>query len=330
MMQTLNKSTRQSLHSVVLLLVLLAISSSVFGGQEKQAVLDSLWIRASSGELKYRDLVEPSKKALVEMPGQSITYLVTKLDTKSAREMQTLVDIFKGIGGVAVEALVEALSSNNHDVVRLACRCLGPIEDERATAALLNLFFQEDFRVRSEAVKAVGEIGDTIATEEVIEMLSDSTETVRKSASVALGKIGNKKGIKPLIAALGDEHFSVRYTAVTSLVNLSPAANLELVQELGNLLQRKESENLTDQEDLRLYFTIQSLGEMKEREVLGSLERILQTDDDWACRAFGAEALGEIGDLSAVSSLEKAKEKENNPFALTKIESAIEKLKKEF
>ncbi|TET66429.1 MAG: HEAT repeat domain-containing protein [Candidatus Zixiibacteriota bacterium] len=330
MMETWNESSRKSLHSVVLLLVLLAMSSPVFGQQEQQAVLDSLWIRASSGELKYRDLVEPSKQALAEMPEQSVPYLVGKLDTRSAREMHTLVDIFKRIGPAAVESLVEALSSDNHDVVRLACRCLGPIEDKKATPPLLNLFLEEDFRVRSAAVKAVGEIGDTIATEEVIQMLSDSTETVRKSASVALGKIGDRKAIKPLVVALGDKHFSVRYTAVNSLGSLSPEANEELLQELENLLQKKQSESLTEEESFHLYFVVQALGELKEKKAVGFLQEMLQVDDDWACRAFAAEALGEIGEITVVSSLEEAREKERNPFALTKIESAIDKLREEF
>lgn len=329
-METWNESSRKSFHSVVLLLVLLAMSSPVFGQQEQQAVLDSLWIRASSGELKYRDLVEPSKKALAEMPEQSVPYLVGKLDTRSAREMHTLVDIFKRIGPAAVEFLVEALSSDNHDVVRLACRCLGPIEDEKATPPLLNLFLEEDFRVRSAAVKAVGEIGDTIATEEVIQMLSDSTETVRKSASVALGKIGDRKAIKPLVVALGDKHFSVRYTAVNSLGSLSPEANEELLRELENLLQKKQSESLTEEESIHLYFVTQALGEIKDKKAVGFLQEMLQVDDDWACRAFAAEALGEIGKVSVLSSLREAKEREKNRFALAKIESAIEKLNEEF
>lgn len=330
MAATRRENCRVLLRILILFLTALVVASPVFGEQVEQAVLDSLWIRASSGELKYRDLVEPSKKALAEMPEQSVPYLVGKLDTRSAREMHTLVDIFKRIGPAAVEPLVEALSSDNHDIVRLGCRCLGPIEDKRATPPLLNLFLEEDFRVRSAAVKAVGEIGDTIATEEVIQMLSDSTETVRKSASVALGKIGDRKAIKPLVVALGDKHFSVRYTAVNSLGSLSPEANEELLRELENLLQKKQSESLTEEESFHLYFVVQALGELKEKKAVGFLQEMLQVDDDWACRAFAAEALGEIGEITVVSSLEKAREKERNPFALTKIESAIDKLREEF
>ncbi|MFQ5869774.1 MAG: HEAT repeat domain-containing protein, partial [Candidatus Zixiibacteriota bacterium] len=329
MAATRRENSRVLPRILILFLTALVVASPVFGQQEQQAVLDSLWIRASSGELKYRNLVEPSKKALAEMPEQSVPYLVGKLDTRSAREMHTLVDIFKKIGPAAVESLVEALSSDNHDVVRLGCRCLGPIKDKRATPPLLNLFLEEDFRVRSAAVKAVGEIGDTIATEEVIQMLCDSTETVRKSASVALGKIGHRKATGPLITALGDEHFSVRYTAVNSLASLSPEANEELLRELENLLQRKESQSLTEGESFHLYFVVQALGEIKEKKAVAFLQKLVRVDDDWACRAFAAEALGEIGEITVVFSLEEAREKERNPFALTKIESAIEKLNEE-
>lgn len=317
------------LGSLVLLLVALAMSSPVFGEQQEQAVLDSLWIRASSGEVRYRDLVEPSKQALVEMAEQAVPYLVGELDTRSAREMHTLVDIFKRIGSPAVEDLVEALSSDNHDVVRLACRCLGPIEDEKATEPLLNLLGEDDFRVRAAAVKAIGEIGDSIATEQVIGMLTDSTETVRKSASVALGKIGDREAVEALIAALGDEHFSVRYTAVTSLVSFSPEANDKLLRELESLLTKRQTGDLAQEENSRLYFVVQCLGEMKERNALPLLREVLMVEDDWACRAFAAEALGEIGEASTLSSLKEAKKRETNPFALTKIKSAIERLKKE-
>lgn len=291
--------------------------------------MDSLWIRASSGELKYRDLVEPSKQSLVEMAEQSVPYLVGKLDTRSAREMHTLVDIFKRIGSPAVEDLIEALNSDNHDVVRLACRCLGPIEDRKATEPLLKLLSEDDFRVRAASVEAVGEIGDSVATEEVIEMLTDSTETVRRSASVALGKIGDREAVEALIAALGDEHFSVRYTAAASLVSLSPEANEKLIRELGSLLEKRQIGDLAQEESCRLYFVVQCLGEMKERSALPPLQEVLMVEDDWACRAFAAEALAEIGEVSTLSSLKEAKERETNPFALTKIESAIDRLKEE-
>jgi len=118
----------------------------------------------------------------------------------------------------------------------------------------------------------------------------------------------------------------VRYTAVTALVSLSPEANQELIQRLESLLQKKESEKLIDEEKIRLYFVIQSLGELKEMKAVGLLEKIVKVDDDWACRAFAAEALAEIGEVSALSSLREAREKEENRFALTKIEAAIEKL----
>jgi HEAT repeat protein len=209
----------------------------------------------------------------------------------------------------------------------LACRCLGPIEDKRATGPLLTLLDEDDFRVRAASIEAIGQVRDTLATQEVIEMLTDSSETVRKSASVALGKIGDKKGVEALIAALGDEHFSVRYTAVASLLSLSPEANEKLVRELRSLLDKRRTGDLAEEENCRLYFVVQCLGEMKERNALPALQEVLTVEDDWACRAFAAEALAEIGEVSTLPSLKEAKERETNPFALTKIESAVERLK---
>jgi HEAT repeat protein len=328
-MQAKGKNLGTPLGSLILMLVAVTISSPAFGEEQEQPILDSLWIRASSGELKYRDLVERSKQSLVEMAEQSVPYLVGKLDTKGAREMHTLVDIFKRIGSPAVDDLIESLRSENHDVVRLACRCLGPIEDKRATEPLLTLLEEDDFRVRAASVEAIGKIGDSIATEQVIEMLRDSSETVRKSASVALGKIGDREAVGPLIDALGDEHFSVRYTAVASLVSLSPEANEKLVRELRSLLEKRQIGQLAEKENSRLYFMVQYLGEMKERNALPLLREVLMVEDDWACRAFAAEALAQIGELSTLSSLEAARERETNPFALSKIESAIEKVKEE-
>jgi len=142
-------------------------------------VVNDLFMKASSGEVQFRDLVEPSKEDLISMGAAAVPQMITKLSTEDARERHTVEAIFKGIGDPAVPALIKALSTDNLYQLRLASSCLGKIGNRDATPHLLGLFWHKEHTVRSATITAVGDIKDSSAVGDVINKLNDEAETVR-------------------------------------------------------------------------------------------------------------------------------------------------------
>lgn len=258
------------------------------------AKVDDLFMKASSGEVQFRDLVEPAKKELIEMGEKAVPQMITKLKTEDARERQTVEAIFKEIGDPAVPYLIEALNTDNLYQLRLASSCLGKIGNDRATEHLLKLFSYTEHTVRSSAVTAVGDIGDTTAVEEVIAMLGDKAETVRKSAAVSLGKIGQPSAIETLIKALDDPHFSVRYSAAGSLVKIGEQAGEKLLEEHERL-----SSNA-------LYYALDVWAALKYKRAFKPIKDFLKSDDN-RLRGFTLIAMAQIDSPKAEKIVTKYK-----------------------
>jgi HEAT repeat protein len=262
------------------------------------AKVDDLFMKASSGEVQFRDLVEPAKEELIEMGEKAVPRMITKLKTEDARERHTVEDIFKKIGDPAVPYLIEALNTDNLYQLRLASSCLGKIGNDSATGHLLKLFNHTEHTVRSSAVTAVGDIGDTMAVDEVIEILGDQAETVRKSAAVSLGKIGHPAAIETLIKALDDSHFSVRYSAAGSLVKIGGQAGETLLDKHDRL-----SSNA-------LYYALDVWAALKYKRAFKSLKEFLKSEDR-RLRGFTMIAMAQIDPQKAKKIVTKHKSEDD-------------------
>lgn len=262
------------------------------------AKVDDLFMKASSGEVQFRDLVEPAKKELIEMGEKAVPQMITKLKTEDARERHTVEYIFKEIGDTAIPYLIEALDTDNLYQLRLASSCLGKIGNDRATEHLLKLFTHTEHTVRSSAATAIGNIGDTTAVDEVIEILADETETVRKSAAVALGKIGHPSAIETLTGALDDPHFSVRYSAAGSMVKIGEQAGKTLLEKHENL-----SSNA-------LYYALDVWAALKYKNAFKVLKDFIKSEDN-RLRGFALIAMARIDPRKAKKIVAKYESDEN-------------------
>ena len=299
----------------LLLGIVLALCATSWSEDLKSKV-DELFLKASSGEERYRDLVEPSKKALIEMGQDAVPYLIEKLGTQDAREILTLIEILGRIGEPAVLPLIEVLKSDNKDKVKTASRILGDIKNKRAVQPLSDLLSNSDYNIRANACASLGKIGDTTVLNEVMSLLNDSVEVVRKSAAVSLGDLNNPRAIDALIKALKDRHFSVRLTASNSLVRLGKPA----VDPLLQVLKDKE-------EDAR-YLSIESLGKIKDPRAIPFLIDELKSQD-WAERGFAVEALMNMEDQKGIDAVRRMQPTETHPFVKRKIKESLAKLETE-
>ena len=278
-------------------------------------MVDSLFIRASSGEVKYRDLVEPSKQALIDLGARAIPQMLTKLKTHDAREMLTVSDIFKGIGEIAVDSLNVRIKSNDDFVRRLAIRCLGEIGSPKAVGPLIAGSQHEDWRTRSGIMTALGQIGVQAGASTATAGLDDTDELVVTSAAVACGKIIN--GIEPqkLVSSLNHPYYGVRYCAMNSLVMIGEPAIKPLIDFLSS-----------GKWQTGLVYAVGALGKIGTKSALPVFESYIKSED-WSLRASVAEALGNIHEKKSRKILELALRGENHPYVLAKIESSLAKLR---
>lgn len=308
-------SWRLSFHLLFVLVVLFLLSSNLLAQNTPATaeIVDSLFVRASSGEVKYRHLVEPSKEVIIEMGGAAVSQMLTKLDTRDAREMHTVVDIFKGIGEVAVDSLVNQMDSQDSFTRRLAIRCLGEIESSKAVRPLSELANHDDFRTRAGIMTALGKIASPDAASTVVKGLYDHDEIVATAAAVACGNI--KEAIDPahLIISLSHPYYGVRYSACRSLIEFGDIA----VEPLINHLKSKP-------DDISTSYAIEALGGIGSTKTLKILKKTIKSDD-WEIRASTAEALSKIKKSKKI--LNKALKSEAHPFVIGKIRSSLANIK---
>ncbi|MBU1318154.1 MAG: HEAT repeat domain-containing protein [candidate division Zixibacteria bacterium] len=294
---------------VLLILTVAAIASHAAASTIDDKV-DDLFLKASSGEIRYQDIVQPSKDELIEMGSDAVPRLVTKLSSEDARERNTLVDIFRGIGALAVPALIEALETDNLYALRNALQCLGEIGERDATESLLRYFTDEHHSVRSAAVTAVGRCHDSSAVDPCVNLLSDSVESVRKSAAVALGRIEDARATGPLIRALDDVHFSVRMSAARSLTSIGSPACDALLNKCDSLSVMAKS----------LAFEVWANSAYRPAaEIL--LSETYSTDPH--VRGFAVVALASVSDEKARDRIEKLSETETDLFVLSRLRAAM-------
>ena len=110
------------------LIIFLLVSTSLLFADTKSEI-DRLFRQASSGEIRFTKLVQPSKDSLAARGDTAAKYLVDKLNTTDAREALTLVDIYRGIGTKSTPYLVAALKTDNKYQLRTTCRCLADVKD---------------------------------------------------------------------------------------------------------------------------------------------------------------------------------------------------------
>jgi HEAT repeat protein len=209
---------------IILVGILFLIAVPAVFSSDVDNKVDSLFIIASSGEIRYRDMVKPAIDSIAAMGEKAVPRMIEKYDTKDARESHAVSNILEKIGSPAVPYLLEALNVDDAEKISRICYTLGNIKDSSAVDGIIDVCENDDWRARSGAVGALGKIGDRRADETVIRFLSDSVETVRKSAAVAAGRLMIEDAARSLVHMLGDSFYGARMTASESLVKLGEKA----------------------------------------------------------------------------------------------------------
>jgi HEAT repeat protein len=286
---------------------------------------EELFVRASSAELQYADVLEPARRLLVERHAESVPYLITKLDTDEPRERIALENLFQRIGGNAVPELVDALAaeSRRDDTTRgarLAAYVLARIGDRAAIPPLVEQARHDDWKLRSSIADALGHLGDAESVDTLVELLGDADSSVRKAAAASLDRIARdapplvlEAGRDALSLALDDEFYGVRFAASDALGRLGD----EIVSDVSDLA-------LSGTPRVRL-MALRTLGLIGGRDALRGIARHLE-DDDWAVRAHAAEAAGNVGvtSRSVRKKLQEMATGDEHPLVASKARASLE------
>lgn len=303
-------------------LSLLSLLSATAHAETDSARVDRLFMWASDGNIRHREMVEPAKDSLGQMGAYAAPWLARKLTTSDARERLTLADVFEKIGLPATPFLLPYLDAPGEDTPRNAARCLERIKDTAAVMSLLAHMDHPEYSVRSQVATALGKTGDIRALGALSDHLrQDQDSDVRKSCAVALGgleygALGDKGATaayeSPLLAALRDSFFGVRQAAQQSLIKLG-------VQDPDLILVLIDDTSSTAQAQVARHSALVAMGGSDAYSVRRYLESLLKSDD-FLIRGFAVEALGLSNSAKSVDPIAQLKKRETNPFVIAQID----------
>jgi HEAT repeat protein len=283
------------------------------------SLVDRLFIQASSGEIKYRDLVQPSKDSIASLGEKALPQMCAKLTARDARERWTISDIFRALGKIATDSLISYLGSDRQYVLLNVGRCLGQIKDTSSTMACLPLLRHEKYPVRSQFAATLGKNEDPRAVEDLMAVLdADLVDDVRKSAAVALGRIADSRAAAILIAHLADPYFGVRKTASRALVQFTPVPIADIARAADML------------SDLGPGMAIETLGQTDDEKAEKYLLKFLESSNP-RIRGYTIDALAALNTEGAKRTL-RALEESTVPrslFERARLRAALSRLMEE-
>lgn len=225
------------------------------------------------------------------------------------------------LGGMAVEALVTAMHSENETTQVLAAYALQKIGTE-AIKPLLGILDTCPLRMRQKLLWVLYMNANEQTVDVLIRCLSDEDGKVRRYAAWGLGYLQCERAIPELVAALDDAFGKVRFDAGMALVKIGEAAVGALLDTLTNGSARARSQAaailawlqqndnafdaLTDAlRDSNPQVRVQAamaLGWMGRSQAVDALLEALY-DEQAEVRMQAALALGWIGDVRAIDGL---------------------------
>ena len=243
----------------------------------------------------------------------------------------------------AIEPLIAALNDRDPDYARGALEALvkiGKPAVEPLIAALKVLSYSDQWR-RWRAEEALVKIGKP-AVEPLVAALQDKDQAVRCDAARVLGQIRDARAVEPLIAALQDKDQAVRREVARALCQIGDARAVEpLIVMLEDVNVRFQAIEALDKiggdratESIIAVLTVLKAGgvNIQHNNPDGSISVMANyTRDDQAQDSFrrrAVEALGNIGDATAIGLLEELAKKDRDKDVRQAAQKAIAKIKR--
>jgi len=297
--------------STTIVLFLCLTTGAIQAQRTLERKVDSLFVIASSGSIKYRDLVEPAKDSLAALGADAVPFLIEKFTTKSARERWAVIHVLQRIGSPAVPDLLAALNRDDYLVVQRVAWALGDIKDTAAVGGLLAVRGHARWQVRDQAIGALGKIGDSRAVDAVMEAMTDTIGQVRKSAAVAAGRLTIAASAESLVHMLGDSFYGARLSAFNSLLKLDTGSVTKVI-----------ADSLSSKTELLGHLGCRLLGQFATDEAIDLLRTQLFSTAS-SRRAQAAVALVKADPNDNCGYRQAFLSQENDRLVLLKMQSAL-------
>ena len=202
-------------------------------------------------------------------------------------------------GSRAVEPLLRMVADKQWEVRESVCVALGRLKDVRAFEPLVAALKDRDREVRESALRGLGHLHDPRALAKVVPLLVDDQESVRQIAFVTLGHLDMHwdatdaaRGAMPVLQeGLKHSQYWVRQAAADALARIGEMKRVEVAPVV--IAPAEVIAGLVEPSHLRKQTTV---------EVLAGL----LLDFDRELRYAAAEALGRLGQASAVAPLTRS------------------------
>jgi HEAT repeat protein len=275
-------------------------------------------------------------------------YVVQLLRSDDANIRQAIVAcLTSDLAQMLSNVLIEALSDSDSRVRKAAAERLYDLEVPQALDPLIALSRDSDPSCVKAAVDALAYFKGKRAAHAVSECLASHHESVRVAAVNALIQIGYQPAASTLERVLDDKAPAVRLRAVQALVLLRNKSSVEaiaalaedphpMVQEtavsaLGSLADARGAPTLlrtarTARDALLRRVAVEGMGRLRDPETASYLVTALyDTDVDVRCAA--ADALTERHQLSAITPLSAAAERERDLSARRHFQQCVNALR---
>lgn len=204
-----------------------------------------------------------------------------------------------------IARLTALLQSGDEEERRNAVHRLAAMRDPATTEALRTALDDKAERVRAAALAGLGHLQEpALAPFIAIYLTKEKSPFVRKVAAYALGQTGGSEATAALIIGLRDKDMEVRGAAAVALSRTPDGA---AIAPLIVALQDKSS-------FVRAHAAAAlGINGRAAAQAVPPLIKVLTTDEDHEARRQAAEALGQIGEPSALPALERA-EHSSDPY----------------
>lgn len=299
------------------------------GEQVEQIAIVLGWLRGAEVDAALAPLLDvPGARriaadALARHGASGAALLLAALESEDAETRKAAAAALGQSGHTAAVPALVALLDDEPDVVVVAAGALGAIGDPRAFEPLLAHLDHGHAAVRQAAVASLNSLAHPALPARARALLDHDSPRVRESAARIAGYFGFAECVERLIALCADDDEGVRRAAVEQLAHLDdPRALSVLVDALrsGSTGVRAAAARglahldapsalaavlsaLADPDPWVRYYAARSAGHLRLGGAVAALREVATADEVSPARIAAIEALGAIGDSSAIDAL---------------------------
>lgn len=284
------------------------------------AALNELGWRHSDETQQARHTVALQQfQSAVALGEAAIDPLLQLLIDRDAGLRMAAVETLSQIGGVRItKPLIEILKDENPHVRAVAVQVLSRLGDVQAVEALTKMVHDKSWEVRSVVLDALETFNTSRCVDTYIVFLKDESADFRLRAVELLGNAGDVRAITPLVVALVDDDPAVRTASEQQLKKLD--ANWEKTEyakgaTAGLLPALKHNDDSIRERTADIFrligqvramnsYLTAEMGTSSNTAVPVLANALKGTNRD--LRQAAAEALGRMGDQSAIEHLVEA------------------------